>query len=79
MSEFGAGALQGNHGNEIDRWTEEYQDAVSRRVVGELSSNEFKVIERAIGQRLKDSDLPDNTKEAIRIFLFLQFQSLGVS
>ena len=60
-------------------YVREYQRAVSRRVVGELSSNEFKVIERAIGKRLKDSDLPENTKEAIRIFLFLQFQSLGVS
>jgi beta-glucuronidase len=26
MSEFGAGALSGLHGGELDRWTEEYQD-----------------------------------------------------
>ena len=58
-------------------YMQEYQDAVSRRVVGELSSNEFKKIEQAIGSKLRDSDLSDQTKEAIRVFLFLQFQSLG--
>ena len=58
-------------------YMQEYQDAVSRRVFGELSSNEFKKIEQAIGSKLRDSDLSDQTKEAIRVFLFLQFQSLG--
>jgi beta-glucuronidase len=28
MSEFGAGALQGNHGTPDERWTEEYQEQV---------------------------------------------------
>lgn len=28
ISEFGGGALQGLHGNESERWTEEYQEAV---------------------------------------------------
>ncbi|MFW5656187.1 MAG: glycoside hydrolase family 2 protein [Bacteroidota bacterium] len=28
MSEFGGGALQGYHGTELDRWTEEYQASV---------------------------------------------------
>ena len=53
-------------------------DSKNQNIIDQLSSNEFKIIERAIGKRLKDSDLPENTKEAIRIFLFLQFQSLGV-
>lgn len=30
MSEFGGGALQGYHGDPLDRWTEEYQAAVYR-------------------------------------------------
>ena len=41
MSEFGAGALQGNHGNEIDRWTEEYQDAVYMNNIEMLKNIEF--------------------------------------
>ena len=41
MSEFGAGALQGNHGNEIDRWTEEYQDAVYINNIEMLKNIEF--------------------------------------
>lgn len=59
-------------------YVKEYHDAVSRRVSGALSSSEFKKIEKSIGDKLKDSYLPDKTKEAIRVFLFLQFQSLGV-
>jgi beta-glucuronidase len=41
MSEFGAGALQGNHGNDIDRWTEEYQDAVYINNIEMLKNIEF--------------------------------------
>ena len=60
-------------------YVKEYQDAVSRRVVGDIGSKQFKSIEKAIGNKLKDSNLPDRTKEAIRVFLFLQFQSLGAN
>ena len=41
MSEFGAGALQGNHGNEIDRWTEEYQDVVYKNNIKMLKKIPF--------------------------------------
>lgn len=57
----------------------EYQHAVSLRVAGKLSPIEFKEIEMLIGDKLKNSKLSDQAKEAIRIFLFLQFQSLGVN
>jgi hypothetical protein len=33
ISEFGAGALYGFHGDELTRWSEEYQDEVYKRTV----------------------------------------------
>jgi len=60
-------------------YVEEYQDAVARRAMGKINSDEFKKIERAIGRKLKKANLSDKTKEAVRVFLFLQFQSLGVN
>ncbi len=37
MSEFGGGALYGYHGDELTRWTEEYQENLYRHQVGMLS------------------------------------------
>jgi beta-glucuronidase len=36
LSEFGADALQGHHGDELTRWTEEYQESVYRHQLGML-------------------------------------------
>ena len=33
VSEFGAGALQGNHGSKDARWTEEFQEDLFRETV----------------------------------------------
>jgi len=33
VSEFGAGALQGNHGDKTERWTEEYQEEVYKKTL----------------------------------------------
>jgi beta-glucuronidase len=41
MSEFGGGALQGNHGEEEERWTEEYQEAVYRYNIEMLEEISF--------------------------------------
>lgn len=41
ISEFGGGALQGYHGNENERWTEEYQDALYKYNLEMLSNIEF--------------------------------------
>ncbi len=41
MSEFGGGALQGLHGEENERWTEEYQSAVYRNNIEMLKNIEF--------------------------------------
>lgn len=37
ISEFGAGALQGLHGDKLTRWTEEYQEDLFRRTLPMLS------------------------------------------
>ncbi len=37
ISEFGAGALQGNHGDKLTRWTEEYQEDLFQRTLPMLS------------------------------------------
>lgn len=37
ISEFGAGALQGLHGDALTRWTEEYQEDLYRRTINMLS------------------------------------------
>ena len=55
-----------------------YQKAVANRASGEISSDEFKEIEKVIGRKLKNANLSEKTKEVVRVFLFLQFQSLGV-
>jgi beta-glucuronidase len=36
ISEFGAGALQGHHGDSLTRWTEEYQESVYRETLDML-------------------------------------------
>lgn len=41
MSEFGGGALQGYHGDELTRWTEEYQASVYRHQVEMLKRIPF--------------------------------------
>lgn len=41
MSEFGAGALQGLHGESNERWTEEYQDDVYKYNIEMLKNIEF--------------------------------------
>ena len=41
MSEMGAGALQGNHGTEDTRWTEEYQEAVYRYNLSMMNNIDF--------------------------------------
>lgn len=41
ISEFGAGALQGYHGEANERWTEEYQDAVYKNNIEMLEEIEF--------------------------------------
>jgi beta-glucuronidase len=41
VSEFGAGALQGYHGDVNERWTEEYQDAVYKYNIEMLRNMEF--------------------------------------
>ena len=41
MSEMGAGALQGNHGTEDTRWTEEYQAAVYRYNLSMMNNIDF--------------------------------------
>lgn len=41
VSEFGGGALQGNHGAENERWTEEYQDALYKYNLDMLDNIEF--------------------------------------
>ncbi len=41
MSEFGGGALQGNHGDANERWTEEYQEAVYRYNIEMLKKIDF--------------------------------------
>jgi beta-glucuronidase len=41
ITEFGAGAKYGMHGDEQTRWTEEYQDAVYREQIKMLSKIEF--------------------------------------
>lgn len=41
MSEVGAGALQGLHGSEDERWTEEYQDAVYRNNIEMMKNIDF--------------------------------------
>ena len=41
MSEVGAGALQGLHGKENERWTEEYQDAVYRNNIEMMKNIDF--------------------------------------
>jgi len=41
VSEFGAGALQGLHGTEFERWTEEYQAAVYRNNIAMLKNMSF--------------------------------------
>ncbi len=41
FSEFGGGALQGLHGEENERWTEEYQSAVYRNNIEMLKNIEF--------------------------------------
>ncbi len=41
MSEFGAGALYGMHGNDMTRWTEEYQANVMRHQIAMLSRIPF--------------------------------------
>ena len=41
MSEFGGGALYGHHGDELTRWTEEYQENLYRQQVGMLKKIPF--------------------------------------
>ncbi|MDZ7291759.1 MAG: beta galactosidase jelly roll domain-containing protein [candidate division KSB1 bacterium] len=41
ISEFGAGALQGYHGDELTRWTEEYQASVYRHQIAMLKRIPF--------------------------------------
>jgi beta-glucuronidase len=41
ISEFGAGALQGLHGTDNQRWTEEYQSAVYRNNLAMMDNIEF--------------------------------------
>jgi beta-glucuronidase len=41
VSEFGAGALQGRHGNSDERWTEEYQASVYRHNLAMLDNMPF--------------------------------------
>ncbi|QQS37218.1 MAG: beta-glucuronidase [Ignavibacteriales bacterium] len=41
ISEFGGGALYNNHGNEGERWTEEYQDAIYREQISMLKNVDF--------------------------------------
>ncbi|CAH8284075.1 beta-glucuronidase [Mariniflexile fucanivorans] len=41
MSEVGAGALQGLHGDENERWTEEYQDDVYKNNIEMMKNIEF--------------------------------------
>ncbi|AWX43662.1 Beta-glucuronidase [Flagellimonas maritima] len=41
ISEFGGGALQGYHGSEDERWTEEYQDALYKYNLQMLDNIEF--------------------------------------
>lgn len=41
ISEFGAGALYGLHGDEQTRWTEEFQDAIYREQIKMLSKVDF--------------------------------------
>ncbi|NMM47564.1 glycoside hydrolase family 2 protein [Marinigracilibium pacificum] len=41
ISEFGGGALQGYHGSENERWTEEYQDALYKYNLKMLDNIEF--------------------------------------
>jgi len=41
MSEVGAGALQGLHGKENERWTEEYQDAVYKNNIEMMKNIDF--------------------------------------
>ena len=41
ISEFGAGALQGHHGDALTRWTEEYQEDVYKRQIRMLDKIPF--------------------------------------
>lgn len=41
VSEFGGGALQGLHGKENERWTEEYQASVYRNNIEMLKNIDF--------------------------------------
>jgi beta-glucuronidase len=41
MSEFGADALYGHHGDALTRWTEEYQEDLYRRTIGMLRKIPF--------------------------------------
>ena len=41
MSEFGAGALYGYHGDELTRWTEEFQESVYKNQVEFLKKIPF--------------------------------------
>jgi len=41
MSEFGAEALSGNHGDELTRWTEEFQESFYRHQLGMLKRISF--------------------------------------
>lgn len=54
-----------------------YEEAITSYASHEISSNEFQEIEKQIGADLLDADLSNETKEVIRVYLFLQLQSKG--
>ena len=54
-----------------------YEEAITSYAAHEISSNEFQEIEKQIGADLLDADLSNETKEVIRVYLFLQLQSKG--
>lgn len=52
-----------------------YEKAIKSYASHKISSDEFQAIEKRIGTDLLDADLNNETKELIRICLFLQLQS----
>lgn len=54
-----------------------YQSAIAQYARGVLDIEAFQSIEKNIGDDLKKAQINNQTKEAIRIYLFLQFQSEG--
>ena len=54
-----------------------YEEAINGYASSKLSNDEFQALEKQIGTDLLEADLNNETKEVIRIYLFLQLQSKG--